>query len=210
MGVSKNRDTVPQNGWFRKQKPIKNGWFGGKTHYFRETSIYNQPFLFYEHLRSSEIFPALLGIKPGQDLRERNANWNAWELGIFTTIKYSWYLMDKIKSWTPPVWTQKLSDENGSAGKNAADWLKSRCFWSICWLMEVSDPPTGCPFFWWLINILGILKPPRKLCSYSQLENGEHGPTSQCYDLKMDVSEKIVVPPKSSILIGFSIINHPF
>ena len=27
---------VPQNGWFIMENPIKNGWFGGKTHYFRK------------------------------------------------------------------------------------------------------------------------------------------------------------------------------
>ena len=26
---------VPQNGWFIMENPIKDGWFGGKTHYFR-------------------------------------------------------------------------------------------------------------------------------------------------------------------------------
>ena len=36
MGVSKNRET-PQNGWWKWWKnPIKMGWFGGKTHYFRK------------------------------------------------------------------------------------------------------------------------------------------------------------------------------
>ena len=27
---------VPKNGWFIMENPIKNGWFGGKTHYFRK------------------------------------------------------------------------------------------------------------------------------------------------------------------------------
>ena len=27
---------VPQNGWFIMKHPIKNGWFGGKTHHFRK------------------------------------------------------------------------------------------------------------------------------------------------------------------------------
>ena len=27
---------VPQNGWFIMENPIKMGWFGGKTHYFRK------------------------------------------------------------------------------------------------------------------------------------------------------------------------------
>ena len=27
---------VPQNGWFMMEHPIKMGWFGGKTHYFRK------------------------------------------------------------------------------------------------------------------------------------------------------------------------------
>ena len=35
---------VPQNGWFILEIPIKNKWFGGKTHYFQK-----HPYRLHEH-----------------------------------------------------------------------------------------------------------------------------------------------------------------
>ena len=43
MGVSKNRGTVPQNGWFiMVPNPIKMDDLGGNTHIFGSTSYSNR------------------------------------------------------------------------------------------------------------------------------------------------------------------------
>ena len=146
MGVSKNRGGPPK--WMvYKAKAYQNGWFGGVP-LFSETSIYNQPFLFYKP-QVLGSYPALLGIKPGQDLREF-CQLECLGTRIFTT-QIQLDLMEKNR---PPV-EQKLSgDENGSAGK--CRWLlNSRCFFqdleqeASVRLMEVSDPPNWLPFGGW-------------------------------------------------------------
>ena len=117
----------PQNGWFIKQKPIKMDDLG-VYHYFRKHPYTISPSS-STNLRSSE-YPALLGIKPGQDL-ENFANWNAWELG-FSQLKYSLDLMEKN---CPPV-EQKLSgDENGSAGK--CRWLLKKMLFPRSWTRSI-------------------------------------------------------------------------
>ena len=170
MGVSKNRGGPPK--WMvYKAKAYSNGWFGGKTHYFRKHPYTISPFS-SKYLRSSES-PALLGIKPGQDL-ENFANWNAWELG-FSQLKYSWISWKKLNS--PPV-EQKLSgDENGSAGK--CRWVVEQpMLFPRSWLKHLLKR-TGC-----LLVVDKHPRNPKPPISYqlSQLENGEHGPTSQSYD----------------------------
>ena len=42
---------VPQNGWFIRENPIKNGWFGGPTTIFGNTHIFT---IAYIHIHSSE------------------------------------------------------------------------------------------------------------------------------------------------------------
>ena len=50
---------VPQNGWFIMENPIKMGWFGGKTHYFRKHPVggWTNPLLENMLVKMGFIFP---------------------------------------------------------------------------------------------------------------------------------------------------------
>ena len=169
MGVSKNRGGPPK--WMvYKAKAYQNGWFGGTIIFGKHPYTISPSSS--TNLRSSE-YPALLGIKPGQDL-ENFANWNAWELG-FSQLKYSWISWKKLNC--PPV-EQKLSaDENGSAGK--CRWLLKKMLFPRSWLKHLLKR-TG-----WLLVVDKQHRNPKTPISYqlSQLatENMTTS-TSQCYD----------------------------
>ena len=195
MGVSKNRGGPPKMDGLESKSLLKWMIWGWKPTIFGNIHIQSALPL----LRTSgprDFFPALLGIKPGQDLGMLGNSENSQRKN---TAGIWWKKFNR-----PPVWTKKLSaDENGSAGKNVADWLKSRCG-----LKHLSD--------WWKFRIHQLAaffvvdKHPRnpktsqeamQLFPVNKTENMVQPPND---DLKMDVSKNSGTPQ----IIHFNRVFH--
>ena len=69
---------VPQNGWFIMENPIKMGWFGGKTHYFRKhplggsSQLVNAPRLGYVVEDHPPLFCELGKVRSGHFEGKKN------------------------------------------------------------------------------------------------------------------------------------------